>query len=497
MRVMKSKITLLSLAISGLFAASAAHAVVNLVPATPTGAVQIASESTVSSTAPITLTNTGNIFDTMATLGFGVSGGQDRYVRFDLNNGAKWGAAIVAGNLVDMTTGANIANVTVSQGGTTNDSYVVFQITAAAGGIPQADVLLFTPTSITVSSNSSVSITYGLHETAVSAAGPTPSNASLLATKSGGIITFTPAVNITFGSVLTETAAATTSFRYFCSGVAGQPGTAGCASTTTDVDAIVGRITTYALNAGVLANNGGAIANLAVINTAATAVTLTGDFSAASALTANTGAYVDGTTGCTNTPLAGTSAVINSARTVATYTLGNVAFGGTTYLCYRINGTGTPPVPASNYTAAYVPVGQTGYSPQNVNYGVSGVVGSIVRDGVELQSPWFSTNSTQYVTRFFLTNTGSTAASCTVSAFGETGNTLTTGTAVASGVTIPANGQLAVLATDVVSAGSTAGRAAARFVCAAPSVNIQGTYVITHLANGSVSNTPLLRPGTN
>ena len=94
-------------------------------------------------------------------------------------------------------------------------------------------------------------------------------------------------------------------------------------------------------------------------------------------------------------------------------------------------------------------------------------------------------------------NTGANAATCTSTALAENNNTLTAGSAATTGFTIPAGGQVAVLATDVVSAATGAGRAAVRFVCLAPTANIQGRYVITDTTSGALDSGQLMRPGTN
>ena len=243
MKVSKNKVTLLSLAVAGLFAASAAQAVVNLNLAT--GATKYASE--ISITAATTLVTSAN--PAQVTLGFGFSAGQDRYVRFDLPAGVVWGAAITGGALSDFTTPLNLTSVVVSQGGTITDSYVVFQITAGAA-VPFTDVLQFIIPSVKVTSAASVPLTYNLHETAISAANAVPTNTTrLIGPVAANILTFTPAINIVASTVPVETVAAISLLFKFCAPAApapntGAPGTANCIATDTDLVGLIGAIAT-------------------------------------------------------------------------------------------------------------------------------------------------------------------------------------------------------------------------------------------------------------
>lgn len=508
MKVMKSKITLLSLAIGSLFAASAAHAVVNLIPATPTGSVAYASEIKFPLVAP-GLPNTGTSvttpagpFDVTFALGFGASNGDTRFVRFDLSNGATWGTALVNGNLADnMAMSANLTagNITVVSGGGAAQSFVVYQINITGVGLLQTAQLNFAPPSISPASTSApVAITYRLFETGTLAAAQT----SPLATATGNMITFSPGVLFSFGTPQAETIAATTGFTKFCAPNPNTnvPGTAGCAaSTSTDLNALIGTITSYKNDTNVRDATSAALgANVVTpINgltaTTGTAVTVAGNFAGVTAVY-----YIDAMAPAACTSAGSTAGTFTS--TLATFTFGTSSLVGANVrsLCATVNGTTS--LAAQTFTGTYTPV--AGSAAYTAPAPTTAAVGTWVRDGVELQSPWFNFASTAYISRFFLTNTGATAAICTPVAFGEAGNVLTLGqfgnssAAGTNTVTIPANGQLQILSTDIVASASVASRAAVRFTCAAPSSDIQGRYVVTH-SSGAVDSATLLRPGTN
>lgn len=489
MRVMKNKVTLLSLAVAGLFATTAAQAIVDL--DANTGAPKYASEISLASATTLAIAPPGNVVNVKQN--WGLSAAQQRYVRFDLPAGVKWGAALTSASLSNATFGA--ANITLAEGGGTSQSHVVFNVTAPAGGAALTEIYALNVPSVTVTAASTVMLTYSLHETAISAATATPTNATRLVVTTGELLKFTPAVGITATAATTETVGSIALLKKFCSGAAGAPGTANCASGSTDLLGAVGGIATYGWNAGpiysVAAVDLTAAPDLSAVLKPTTAVSVAGDFSgratAAGSIFHDTNA--NGTVACQGPGVAGTA-----TATAASYAVGNALLGaGNDYtLCVTANGTST--LPAQSFTGTFVPDYQTGYAGASASLGT---VGSWVRDGAELQSPWFSFGGTRYISRFFFMNTGSADTTCTATILSETGNTITAGSATTTGFTIPQNGQVAVLATDIASAATVAGRAAVRFICLAPSANIQGRYVITDTTNGGIDSGTLLRPGTN
>jgi hypothetical protein len=514
MRVSKNQVTLLSAAVAALFAVSAQAQVTLTAAGTNVPAASYASE--IAFTAPVTFA-TGATQNATGVIGIGASGGQNRYYRFDLTN-ATFAAnstafAIGTGLLTGGTSAPLLApvyatptgsNVTLVASGT---NFVVYQATAVPAGIAVTDSFAFVGSYI-LPAATSARLTMTTHETLVSAT--TQPNVTLLQTLSATVVNFAATLSFAMNSVKTETVAATTNFTKFCDNgvpvVAGSPGTAGCSSTATDTTAILGGIDRYGITAGRLTVLGAPITDMNTIATAGSlAVSSVGsDFTNTTAV--GYGALADGNCG---TALLGTvtvgtfptlgAGVINTAKTLVTFpsTMGvgttNVAAGGTVNraLCATMNGTSN--IPAQTFNGVLTTTPNTGYTASTVT--ATGI-GAWVRDGAELQSPWFSFGGTRYVSRFFFMNTGSSAAVCIPTTLSETGNVLTAGTA-GTGFTIPAGGQIAVSASEIVASATGAGRAAVRFACAAPSASIQGRYVITDTLNGALDSGTLLRPGTN
>jgi len=476
-----------------LFAATAVQAQVLFDPAPGSGAKVYASELKL--TAPL-LVGGVNV-TTTAILGFGLSTAQDRYIRYDLVGGATFAVAVLPGDLVVTT-----STPAVVQGGQIGDAYVVFQITSTSN-VPATGTSVFTPqaASISIPTATTQTIRYTLHETAVSAQGTVSGglnvNNGRLIDKTANLLTFSKVLGFTMGGSNPETAAATTGFAKLCAPTpnTGLPGTAGCAASSTDQIAIAGTIATYQL------------LNLTTLDATSTPITALNTVIASATVTATTDAgtfQTAGTAGFTaltpNCLALGTGGALNAGKTIATYTLpvtaGQFGFGasGQTSLCYGVDG--VTALIAQKFTGSFNPVYTAGYTGAATVS--AGQIGEIVRDGSELQSPWFTLGGpgSAYISRFFLTNTAAAAVTCTVKLLTETGNVLTP---VATSVTIPANGQLAVLGTDIAaSAGVTtvANRGAAIFLCPAPSTTIQGRYVVTH-SSGAVDSGTLLRPGTN
>jgi hypothetical protein len=110
-----------------------------------------------------------------------------------------------------------------------------------------------------------------------------------------------------------------------------------------------------------------------------------------------------------------------------------------------------------------------------------------------LQSAFF-TNVAGYSSRFVLTNTSSTAAPFTSVMITEAGNTCTAPVSPYAG-TIPANGQLVVLASDVCSAFSgPKPRGAVEFTVSAPATSVTGVSYVQS-PDMSISTNALQRPG--
>jgi len=475
--VLKTLVAAMTLAFAGQ--AVAAAVVNNVTPtpinldASPTGAAVYASQLTLTATNPLTA---GMNFVTK--LGFGVSNTQTRYIRLQYGNATLSTAHINTD--VELTSAATTGHLTaaVAQGGAIGDNYVIYQITAGAD-YAATESVDFLVRSLAVTSNASpVTITYQLHETAVSAvAGAT--GTSLLYSKAGNLATFATGLGFAL-TPNTQTAAVETSFKKFCASATN------CTSASSVLTQPLG-VVAYDVTAA--KNRAGVTLILADLLTTANIV-FTGNFSAAAAATNVFLATPSGTpvNPCGN--VVGPTSVLNTGKTTATFVVNTTALAAGANLCYTVDGIAALPAqtvlgelvvvtkPADTTTASVAPAS----------------AGVIVRDGTELQSPFF-TNFTGYSSRFILTNKSATDAAYTTSYLTETGNTCTPG-AGATG-TIPANGQLVVLTRNVCS--FTAGqpvRGAVVFTIAAPSSVIQGaTYI--QAPDGGVTTSGMMRPGTN
>lgn len=152
-----------------------ASAVVNLNDGS--GATNYASEllpAAVSASRVVTVT------PVTAYLGFGVSNGQDRYIRFDLT-GAKWNTALTASSIdgasnCGATSNAGVSGAatdaleTLSTGGAVGGTSVIYQITAnVAGGLGENSPVCLTATNVKLTSAAGASIKYQLYATAENA----------------------------------------------------------------------------------------------------------------------------------------------------------------------------------------------------------------------------------------------------------------------------------------------------------------------------------------
>ena len=482
MKVSKNKVTLLSLAVAALFA-TAAQAALNL----DTGATPATYAKEITGT--LSVPNTGNVFDVTAKMGFGVVATQDRFFRFDLTGGT-FGATVTGAMLTTVLPANVFGPVTAVNGGQVGDNYVIFQVNGGTGGQLATDSFLFAMPALKFATTAAaVNVQYRMFQDLASASGgvsgvPIINDGRLLVNKSGALVNFVSAINTTFQGARTEYIAATTNFTFFCDGGLGAPGTAGCAATT-DALAIAGTIATYGLTAGVILDaTSTPLVNINQVLAAGTATKLT---TSAGAFQITAGAAAGYTANTLNCLALGTGGTITPVTGAAiTYATSNVALTAPTSLCYKVDGTSS--VVDQDISGSFQYVYQAGYAGPASS--TPGLVGLFRRDGVELQSPWFTTTN-GYISRFFLTNTGSINISCNVLTWNGAG-AVTPSTPV---VTVNAGTQLKVDAVSVLPA-MPSGPYATRFVCAAPSASMQGNYVLTS-PSGSVTIGGMIRPGTN
>jgi hypothetical protein len=155
----------------------------------------------------------------------------------------------------------------------------------------------------------------------------------------------------------------------------------------------------------------------------------------------------------------------------------------------RYHPNGDTPIPEGDFTA-------TLHADTNAGYEVSDVgpvdVGSIVRNGTQLQAPLANVPA-GWISRMVLTNTGGTDRPYEISVMGETGNTI--GTDNLTG-TVPANGTKVVDLNTVMTSFTGKARGTVNVTVAAPNNQIQGLLQIVS-DSGAISNETMVRPGTN
>jgi hypothetical protein len=475
-----------------------------------TFAIELNYNSAATPVAGTALTVVGGV---RAPLGFGVSSGQNRYIRYILSTGTTFHTAVTNLQLVDLGGvaptfsgfgGDAVAGdgVTVVSGGATTDSCVVFQVTGHTGvGNGQSDVIAFAVPALDVTSNAtSVTMTYTLHETAVSASCSTGTNSAILNTPvTGPVATFSNSLSFKTTAVYTDIADVQFPAAPFA-GFVSPASTNGDEVSTTNAGLanVDFTIATYNGNPPTIANGVGAITLGALLNfgTATNNQFIVssadgGNFSAGvkngATPPAIIGVTVDTTANC-GLVYNGMIATVNATATTATFNIPAAGLVGPPTLCYQV--TGTTAMPAGTYTASVKLTPAAGVTLETVS---PIAVGAIAHNGTVLQAPWFTTYS-GYISRFFLTNNGSNDAPYSASFLTESGITSAAGSG-AAGV-VKAGTTLEIDATSLVTlTGGT--RAAVIFNVAGPNQTIQGAYNVVNATTGSITVSPMIRPGTN
>lgn len=368
---------------------SGASAVVNLDDGT--GSVNYASQLVVAGTTALT----GGAADVSSTLGFGVSNGQTRFIRYDLTN-AKFKAAVVPGDLTGPA-----STKTVAQGGAAGDSFVIFQISATAD-VPQTQTVTFASGSgastglVIQSAGSAVQMAYSLYEDAPSAAAGGAAgrlNANFAPQTVAGLVSglsFTTVQNTT-----TVDVAAATPYTRFIAGVGG----------TSTTIAQIGTVKADAAT-GVLDPATGLQVAYNKLVAAGTALVLKGDFGAAEApSTAGTGVYLGvdggncGTPGTAPTPA--TPVASASFATGATPVL-------TRPLCFSVKAGNTIQIPTQSFTVE-MKVTAAGGSTTTDQPAIG--AGAFQRNGLVLKTAFAETTTASGVSSaIHLTNTTANAA---------------------------------------------------------------------------------------
>ncbi|GAA5180638.1 hypothetical protein GCM10025771_25630 [Niveibacterium umoris] len=427
------------------------------------------------------ISNGANQLDLETKLGFGVSASQNRYIRLELTN-AKFAAAFDP-TLVSSVDG--LANVVVSQGGAAGQNYVILQITSGGAGNSETDtVFLGLPAAgITIDSTASnVTVSYQLHETAVSAvAGATGS--SLLYKNSGvAIVKFAKALSASFTKNSSYAdVAAVPAFSQFDSAT---PWVASLGTVTFGI-------------ADVLNAAGGNVAKTDLVDTAADKNVLTVGGSSAD-FSSTIQMYLSSAADCSLVDVVGSvagdfkSAAFDVASAIP---LNTGASPSTWTVCYQV-AAAAPTNPEIAVQQTNAAIDYTEAATALAVPDVSGTAfGEFLHNGTELQGPWFTTNA-NYVSRFVLTSQYTQDADYKATLITEDGNTCTTPGSAATG-TLKAGKQLIVSAADICAGFSANTRAAVVFTVSAPNDTIQGVYNVVNPTTGSISVSSLLRRGTN
>lgn len=371
---------------------SGAFAVVNLDDGT--GAVNYASQLVVPGTTALT----GAGVNVTSTLGFGVSTGQTRFVRYDLTN-AKFKAAVVAADLTGPA-----ANVVVAQGGAAGSTFVIFQMTATAD-VPQTQTVAFASGTggstgmVIQSAGAPVAMTYSLYEDAPSAAaGGAAGRLSTASATVAGLVS-----GLAFSTVQNNTTVDVAStggtYTHF---LAGLPGT------TTSI-AQIGTVSIGAAT-GVLDPITGVQVLYPAIVAAGTKLVLKGDFGAAvTPSTASTGVFlgVDGG----NCGAAGTAPTPATPTTAANFVTDDTPAVAKP-LCFTVTAANAIKIPAQTFTVEADITAAAGSSATDLP---PIDAGKFIRNGLVLKAAFAETTGVSGVsTAVSLSNTSNNPAPYTV-----------------------------------------------------------------------------------
>jgi len=416
-----------------------------------------------------------------SVLGFGVSSGQQRFVRLDVSN-ATFADAVSNVN-TPAAPAASFANSQWVSGGAVGTSSAIFQVTANSAGQSPTDVVQLVVPRIAVTSNGSpVTATYQLFETAAAAV----ANAGPLFTATGTLARFATGLAVTMTPASARTTVSTGYTKWASAAASGPSNTAALGTIKINNTAAVAR------------DGSTSIALTDFLNATGSTLSVAGDFTAAGA----SGVYLGSAqTGAICSPLSPVANfTLDTAKTTATLAIPGFSSsapwsGIPATLCYQVNGTAV--IPASSYTAT----ASVGFL--SIASGVSGTqvagasVGSVTRDGTTLQAPFVQVPS-GWLVRFVLTNTGSTAAAYTGAVTAGPSN-VTGGTANAVATngtltgTIPAGGQ-AIIEGSSLPTFTTSARGFAVFTVSGTNDTINGVYQIVNSTTGSISNMTMVRP---
>lgn len=429
-----------------------------------TGAVAYAKELVIANT---TLTSTD--LNTQAKLGFGVSTGQTRYIRFDLGN-AKWAANLAAADLlVDNAAGANAASVNLSAGGTTTDAYVIFQITA--GGVGHASAALVelavgTNGGVVITSPASnATITYSLYETAADAVNGTGSG-RLAVQANKNLATMTKSTQLVVDTVDSATANVDAAYKQFTSGTSESGG-------SPYILARIGQVTHGLVGSPPINPATGVAVTMAQLFGAASKLVITTDANLNSLAAANGSLFLSSDASCGGVGT-GDVAADRSATTTQVVT-GNTAVA-TKGICYTADNTDA--IATQTFKVSSVNTAGTAGTAENESVQT---LGSFDRNGTVLKAVFPEAAGVGYSSSVHLNNTGSTAASFTTVCYSFTGKTSGNAGSVA------ANSADRIGVTSASGLGCPSNTRAVELTMAVPSGTVLGSLVRQNTTTGVAS----------
>jgi hypothetical protein len=394
-------------------------------------------------------------------LGFGVSAGATRFIRYDFGNAELITSSLIGTNLV---AGTAFANGTIVQGGAVGDNYVIYQVTADTSGNAASNslTLTFSAADLKVLATSSpVTVKYSLHETGTSAQTALGAGTAVLYTKSGNLATF--AAGLKYSVTPNDSVASVNqAFKKFTT------------NSPSPVLAKLGDIT-YDVATAYKPTTGLAVALSDLVTTAT--LTIAGDFSAVDT-TVNGGIFTSTAADCLTPGVAGAMVTGNASATI---TVDTTALAASSIVCYAI--TGTTVVPAQSAITSALTV-LTKPSTSTAASVAAQTLGTISHDGTTMVAP-LAQVPTGWISRLVLNNSGTVARDYTVTALGETGNTITLTGAAASGTIQPGT---TVIDLAALMTATGAPRSGLKVVVTAPQTEIDGLFQIVNGTSGSISN---------
>ncbi len=374
---------------------------------------QFAKEINVNTSTGTVLTDSGaaGLFTVTTDFGFGANAGEERYVRFDLSNGAKFE--------VNPTYTCNLTTGTLSQGGAGN-SFVIFNFIAGLDTqIADDGTLTIDPaTGIRVYNKNSVQITYGHYKFPYDA----QNRSNQLATASATLIRFVNALDWEVDAVNTEIIDVTVESKNF---------DAPAIPSTT----VIGDIN-MCLQAGLLNDNGTTVTIADVIS--ASELTIEGDFSASKnpADGSYTGAalnrvFIDSdgdgincnTKSLTAFSLSGTEALFNTGADLT-------HFADPSVICMEVNG--VTPIAEGIYEGAYSAQPGATLTVDDIDFGE---LSELEKNGTTDRITFMVNKDSSYQTYIRITNPSNIDGNVFLTLTNDSGNTVTFGLGSVTDVT--------------------------------------------------------------